>query len=115
GEIGIPVGELLEYFREAAKGIDYLNEPRHRMPTGEAVGIQHRDIKPQNLLLCGGSVKVADFGLARMLQHSVTAHTGSLTMTYAAPEFFSGQTSNQSDQYSLAVTYCHLRACKLPF
>src|SRR5207247_2372063 len=34
---------------------------------------------------------------------------------YAAPEFLSGHTSHQSDQYSLAVTYCQLRGGRLPF
>jgi hypothetical protein len=38
-----------------------------------------------------------------------------MTMAYAAPEFFQGQTSNHSDQYSLAVTYCQLRGGRLPF
>jgi formylglycine-generating enzyme required for sulfatase activity len=102
---GIPLAELLEYMREAAKGIDHLN----------ALEIQHRDIKPHNLLLVGGSVKVADFGLAKLLEHSVTSNTGAMTPAYAAPEFIRGQTSNQSDQYALAVTYCELRGGRLPF
>ncbi len=111
---GVPRDELLDYFREAAKGIDYLNEPRHTVGGKERVGIQHRDIKPQNILLVGGGVTVADFGLARFLESTVGSHSGSMTPAYAPPEFFKGQTSNQSDQYSLAVTYCQLRG-GLPF
>lgn len=112
---GIPREELLEYVAEAAKGLDYLNQTHHVAGEGPAHGIQHCDIKPQNLLLSGGSVKVGDFGLARCLEHSLGSHTGSMTAAYAAPEFFKGQTSNHSDQYSLAVTYCLLRGGRLPF
>jgi serine/threonine protein kinase len=38
-----------------------------------------------------------------------------MTPHYAAPEFFDGRTTDSSDQYSLAVTYCKLRGGKLPF
>ena len=58
---------------------------------------------------------MADFGLARVLEHTATGHTGSMTPAYAAPEFFDRKTSSQSDQYSLAVTYCQLRGGRLPF
>src|SRR5262249_10198787 len=52
---------------------------------------------------------------ARLLERQVTSHTGAMTPAYAAPEFFKGQTTSQSDQYSLAVTYCQLRGGRLPF
>jgi WD40 repeat protein len=102
---GIPADKLLEYFRQAANGIDFLH----------CHAIQHRDIKPQNLLLVNNRVKVADFGLARILANTVTGHTGSLTVAFAAPEFFDGRTTRHSDQYSLAVAYCKLRGGRLPF
>jgi tetratricopeptide (TPR) repeat protein/serine/threonine protein kinase len=115
GLSGIPWQELHEYLLEAAKGIDHLNAQKHVVEGEEGVGVQHRDIKPQNILLIGDGVKVADFGLARLLGHTVTGHTGSMTIAYAPPEFFRGQTSWQSDQYSLAVTYCELCSGRLPF
>jgi serine/threonine protein kinase len=36
-------------------------------------------------------------------------------VAYSAPEVFQGQVTQRSDQFSLAVTYCHLRTGKLPF
>jgi serine/threonine protein kinase len=110
---GIPADELLEYMADAARGIDHLNEPRPE--DGQPHGIQHRDIKPANLLLVGGGVKVADFGLAKVLRQSQASNTGCMTLAYAAPECVNGATSPRSDQYSLAVTYCQLRGNRVPF
>jgi serine/threonine protein kinase len=112
---GIPLTELLDYMSEAAKGVDFLNEPRHTLAGETGVRIIHRDIKPENLLLLGGGIKVADFGLARVLERSIASASGAMTPAYAPPEFFAGSVARQSDQYSLAVTYCQLRGGALPF
>src|SRR5262249_37567076 len=69
----------------------------------------------QNLLLVGGRAKLADFGMARVMEGGVTGHTGPCTVPYAAPEYFGGRTSHQSDQYALAVTSCQLRGGRGPF
>lgn len=111
GQAGIPADELLGYMRDAARGIDFLNHPDD-VSTG---GVQHRDIKPQNLLLVGGCVKVADFGIARAISGVLASHTGSMSPHFSPPEFFEGRTSDRSDQYSLAVAYCLLRSGRLPF
>lgn len=103
---GLPPEEAHRYLREAAAGLDALVNAAH---------LQHRDVKPGNLLLVGGCIKVGDFGLARLLQHGMTEHTGNLTLAYAAPEFFDGKTTIFSDQYSLAVTYVEMMTGELPF
>jgi serine/threonine protein kinase len=112
---GIPRRELLRYSQEAARVLDYLNKPRHFLGGTKPVGIQHGDVKPQNILLVGEGVKVGDFGLVRLLERSRVPHSGGLTPGYAAPEVLAGQVSRWSDQYSLAVTYCQLRGGRLPF
>ena len=61
---GIPFPELLAIMGEVARVIDFLNEPRHELDGKTDVAIHHRDIKPQNIMLLGGGVKVADFGLS---------------------------------------------------
>ena len=66
GKRGIPVQELIDYTHEAAKGIDYLNSEQHDW-RGSHVGVQHCDIKPDNIMLVGGSVVICDFGVAQVL------------------------------------------------
>jgi serine/threonine protein kinase len=111
----LPPRELLRYARDVAALLDYLNKPRHFLGGPNPVGIQHCDIKPQNLLLLGTGIKVGDFGLVRILERFLAPHEGGWTLSYAAPEFFQGHASRHSDQYSLAMTYCHLRGGRLPF
>ncbi len=110
GQDGVPRDELLGYMAQAADALDFLNTGGPDRPPA-----QHRDVKPQNLLLAGGVLKVADFGLVRCLEHTLTTHTGAHTPAYAAPELFRDKLSNRTDQYSLAVTYCELRGGRLPF
>jgi formylglycine-generating enzyme required for sulfatase activity len=112
---GLPPDELLVYMDELARAVDYLNEPNHRASDGKLVGVQHRDIKPHNIFLVGGSVRLADFGLAKILAATSVSHTGSMSPHYVAPEVAEGRVSQRSDQYALAVTYHHLRTGKLPF
>jgi serine/threonine protein kinase len=102
---GIPRKELLDHMSDAAKGLDELNSHN----------VQHRDVKPANLLLLGKSVKVADFGLAKMLENTVASNTGAMTPAYTAPECCDNRIAKQSDQYSLAMTYYHLRTAKMLF
>lgn len=115
GYTGVPVDELLKYLCQAAEALDYLNTPHHEDERRCLVGIQHRDVKPANLFLLGGVVKVADFGLAKILDDSSSRHSGSMTPHYAPPEMFHGAVTDRSDQYSLAVSYVELRTGRLPF
>lgn len=103
---GIPLDELLEYMEAAAKAIDYLNV-KHQ--------IQHRDIKPHNIMIVGGSAQVCDFGLASTVSTARTSMGGAGSLAYMAPEVYSTKLpSTATDQYSLAITYCELRNGRLP-
>jgi serine/threonine protein kinase len=103
---GIPREELLRYLTDTAEALDYMNT-QHQL--------QHLDIKPQNLFLVHNHVKVADFGLVKLLEGITTNVTGGVTPVYAAPETFEGKVSRFSDQYSLAIVYQELLTGQRPY
>ncbi len=100
-----------------------------------SLGIFHRDLKPQNVMLTdGGLVKILDFGLARRLRpedasfdpskpsvsrdasiaETYTARGG--TIRYMAPEqFVTGQSSVQSDVWALGVLLFEMLSGRHPF
>ncbi len=82
-------------------------------------GILHRDIKPANLMLTReGTVKLMDFGIARMAgsQRLTRADRVVGTLEYMAPELLNGaESSIQSDLYAIGVLLYELLSGKLPF
>lgn len=76
------------------------------LTTAHLSGVLHRDIKPENIILTPTGAKVADFGIARVPDSTLTRDGGLLgTPAYSAPECIaSGKFSPQSDQFSLAAT-----------
>ncbi len=86
-------------------------------------GIVHRDIKPENILIDKrGRVKIADFGLAKLLrqdadEHSLTGtHQVMGTLRYMAPEQMQGsrEVDHRADIYSLGVVFYELLTGELP-
>lgn len=82
-------------------------------------GIIHRDIKPQNIMMLeDGTIKVADFGIARMANSETRTMTDKAigSVHYISPEQASGgRTDEKSDIYSLGVMLYEMLTGKLPF
>ena len=82
GQNGISREDILRYMRCSAEALDYLSNSH---------GLQHLDIKPENLLVIGDHVKVADFGLIKDLHKASQSLMSGMTPAYAAPELFDGR------------------------
>src|SRR5262249_58207414 len=76
---------------------------------------EEMEMKPQKLLLGGGRVKVAGFGLVKQLVGTSVTATGGVTPLYATPEAFDGRVSRFSDQSSLAIVYQEMLTGVRPF
>lgn len=105
----LPWQRAVPLFSTALEGI----EQAHR------AGIIHRDLKPDNLMLTdAGTLKVMDFGIARMAGSSHLTRTGLLvgTLRYIAPEQIRGEEVDQrTDVYALGTVLYQMLTGRVPF
>jgi len=105
----LPPGKFLSILRGTAAAIDYAH----------GKGIIHRDIKPSNIMVCrDGTVKIADFGIAKLTASNSLTRSGFVvgTPSYMSPEQAQGRAvDGRSDQFSLAVVAFRMITGRLPF
>ena len=104
----------------AAHATQIAEEVCHALTAAHAQGVIHRDIKPGNIMVTrDGSVKVMDFGIARMVSGPETAPQTSVVMgtaTYISPEQAKGlPVDARSDLYSLGAVLYEMLAGRPPF
>ncbi len=96
--------------------IHYARQISGALREADRLGLVHGDIKSSNLILAGDkTVKLGDFGLAKM-EHSSPTQGISGTLSYMAPELADGgEPSAKSDMYSLGVTLFELTFGRRPY
>jgi tetratricopeptide (TPR) repeat protein len=108
----LPIDDALQITREVAAALSYAN----------SLGVVHRDVKPENIMLSGGMAVLADFGIARAVGVAGgerLTETGMAVGTpmYMSPEQSAGdsEVDGRSDVYSLACVLYEMLGGDPPF
>lgn len=99
--------ELIAIYRQLANGMKEINSL-----------LIHRDIKPDNILLCGSVLKISDFGLSKVAVEKTRTMTfkGGGTPLYMAPKAWDfSKNTIQMDIYSMGIIFYELAALEYPY
>ena len=111
----LPVNEAMRVLREVASALAFAHD----------AGVVHRDIKPDNVLMSGGSAMVTDFGVAKAVSASTTSGSSGITSlgvalgtpAYMSPEQASADpmVDHRADIYSWGILAYELLTGSTPF
>lgn len=101
------------------EAVDVIQQVCRALEAAHAVGVIHRDLKPQNIMRDkSGRILVMDFGLARTLEGDGMTQTGALlgTIEYMSPEQALGSTLDaRSDLFTIGLIFYELLTRKMPY
>ena len=102
--------------------INVLKQAVAALQKASEFGIVHRDIKPENIMVSStGEIKVADFGLARLIEDSEATQLTQVGVAMGTPLYMSPEqieardVDSRSDIYSLGITAYQMLAGETPF
>jgi eukaryotic-like serine/threonine-protein kinase len=108
--LGLPLPIIAYVIAEAARGLAYAHDKRG--PDGAPLGIVHRDVSPQNVLVSyAGEVKIADFGIAKATGKLHKTESGAVMgkIRYMSPEQINGEPlDGRSDIFALGTIFWEL-------
>lgn len=114
---GIPLPIVLRIIKQVCAGLHAAHELRG--PDGSLVGVVHRDVSPQNIMVgYDGIVKVLDFGVAKAALNKQTTRVGSVKgrVPYMSPEQARGERiDRRSDIFALGTVLYQMLTGKHPF
>jgi len=103
----IPLTRALEMMIDIAQGLRAVNTK-----------LVHRDVKPDNILIEGTALKIADFGIAKFIDESTRSHTfkGGQHIAYMAPEGWVAEKNTfKIDVYAAGIVFFEILSLEHPF
>ncbi len=103
---GLPAEQARDWFLQVARAVAYLHDH----------AVIHRDIKPGNIFVEHGVLKLGDYGLSKTVSSATMTQSANVgTVYYMAPEVGKGACTKQVDVYACGVMFYEMLTGEVPF